>query len=247
MSEHSPFEGLGDLKPRHGSFSTRNRSSWKELQIAVKQAKSVQQSLINRVPHSFTFCENKLYFLAVPFGSRENSIHYVDLPSSENGSRDEQNVDFIPLAWKPLLDSFRISRSFSGYSREEQLLRERKRLGAFGITSYDFDETCRRFMFSASSSLYTCTDWRMDEEVWSLSRFPFFLKINFKSFLLIVKMELYLSCENWNDGKNALDVSIFGEPSGNVQCTLFKKMVQTWFIAKGKLVKSYSHQSLNMF
>lgn len=165
MSEHSPFEGLGDLKPRHGSFSTRNRSSWKELQIAVKQAKSVQQSLINRVPHSFTFCENKLYFLAVPFGSRENSIHYVDLPSSENGSRDEQNVDFIPLAWKPLLDSFRISRSFSGYSREEQLLRERKRLGAFGITSYDFDETCRRFMFSASSSLYTCTDWRMDEEV----------------------------------------------------------------------------------
>ncbi|XP_029199625.1 dipeptidyl peptidase 9-like [Acropora muricata] len=164
MSEHSPFEGLGDLKPRHGSFSTRNRSSWKELQIAVKQAKSVQQSLINRVPHSFTFCENKLYFLAVPFGSRENSIHYVDLPSSENGSRDEQNVDFIPLAWKPLLDSFRISRSFSGYSREEQLLRERKRLGAFGITSYDFDETCRRFMFSASSSLYTCTDWRMDEE-----------------------------------------------------------------------------------
>ncbi|XP_015766566.1 PREDICTED: dipeptidyl peptidase 9-like [Acropora digitifera] len=164
MSEHSPFEGLGDLKPRHGSFSTRNRSSWKELQIAVKQAKSVQQSLINRVPHSFTFCENKLYFLAVPFGSRENSIHYVDLPSSENGSRDEQSVDFIPLAWKPLLDSFRISRSFSGYSREEQLLRERKRLGAFGITSYDFDETCRRFMFSASSSLYTCTDWRMDEE-----------------------------------------------------------------------------------
>lgn len=75
--------------------------------------------------------------------------------------------------------------------------------------------------------------------------FHFFFLINFKSFLLIVKMELHLSCENWNDGKNALDVSIFGELSGNVQCTLFKKMVRTLFIAKGKLVKSYSHTVLN--
>lgn len=74
-----------------------------------------------------------------------------------------------------------------------------------------------------------------------------FFKINFKPFLLIVRMELYLSCGNWNDGKNALDVAIFGELSGNVQCTLFKKMVRTRFIAKEKLVKSHSHRSLNMF
>ena len=161
MSDPSPFADVGDLKPRQGSFSTWNKKSWKDLQFAVKQTKSVQQSLVNRVPHSFTFCENKLYFLAVPFGSRENTIHYVDL---KQDSKEEQN-DFMPLPWKPLLDSLRISRSFSGYSREEQLLRERKRLGAFGITAYDFDETCRRFMFSASSSLYTCTDWRIDEEV----------------------------------------------------------------------------------
>lgn len=166
MSEHSPFTERGDLKPHQGSFSRNSstwKKSWKDLQIAVKQTKSVQHSLVNRVPHSFTFCENKLYFLAVPFGSRENTIHYVDLPS-EQENKEEHN-EFSPLPWKPLLDSFRISRSFSGYSREEQLLRERKRLGAFGITAYDFDETCRRFMFSASSSLYTCTDWRIDDEV----------------------------------------------------------------------------------
>lgn len=172
MSEHSPFGERGDiLKPRQGSFSTTSPSprkkSWKELQVAVKQTKSVQQSLVNRVPHSFTFCDNKLYFLAVPFGSRENTIHYVDLPGPHSSANEEfEQADFSsPISWKPLLDSFKISRSFSGYSREEQLLRERKRLGAFGITAYDFDETCRRFMFCASSSLYTCTDWRIDEEV----------------------------------------------------------------------------------
>lgn len=166
MSELSSFGERGELRHRQDSFSS-NKKSWKDLQVAVKQTKSVQQSLVNRVPHSFTFCENKLYFLAVPFGSRENTIHYVDLlgrHSSANVNGEKEN-NFSPLLWKPLLDSFKISRSFSGYSREEQLLRERKRLGAFGITAYDFDETCRRFMFSASSSLYTCTDWRVDEEV----------------------------------------------------------------------------------
>lgn len=172
MSEQSSFGERGDLRPRQGSFSWKKngKKSWKDLQAAVKQTKSVQQSLVNRVPHSFTFCENKLYFLAVPFGSRENTIHYVDLPGPNRSSIEEPIQDELnsPLSWKPLLDSFKISRSFSGYSREEQLLRERKRLGAFGITAYDFDETCRRFMFSASSSLYTCTDWRVDEEVKSI-------------------------------------------------------------------------------
>ena len=143
---------------------TSSQKSWKDLQVAVKQTKSVQQSLVNRVPHSFTFCRDKLYFLAVPFGSRDNTIHFVDLPTQERKG-GLQREELSPLPWKPLLDSFKISRSFSGFSREEQLLRERKRLGAFGITAYDFDETSRRFMFSASSSLYTCTDWRIDEEV----------------------------------------------------------------------------------
>lgn len=163
MSDVSPYGERVELRNRQGSFSVR-KNSWKDLQVAVKQTKSLQQSLVNRVPHSFTFCENKLYFLAVPFGSRENTIHYVDLPGQHSSANGEKENDFSPLPWKPLLDSFKISRSFSGYSREEQLLRERKRLGAFGITAYDFDETCRRFMFSASSSLYTCTDWRVDEE-----------------------------------------------------------------------------------
>ena len=41
-------------------------------------------------------------------------------------------------------------------SREEQLLRERKRLGTYGITSYDMSDG--KFVFPACNSLFTCLD-----------------------------------------------------------------------------------------
>lgn len=44
------------------------------------------------------------------------------------------------------------------YSREEELLRERKRLGVFGITSYDFHPQSGLFLFQASNSLFHCRD-----------------------------------------------------------------------------------------
>lgn len=44
------------------------------------------------------------------------------------------------------------------YSREEELLRERKRLGAFGITSYDYHSKTGLFLFQASNSLFYCQD-----------------------------------------------------------------------------------------
>lgn len=44
------------------------------------------------------------------------------------------------------------------YSREEELLRERKRLGVFGITSYDYHAQSGLFLFQASNSLFYCHD-----------------------------------------------------------------------------------------
>jgi len=44
------------------------------------------------------------------------------------------------------------------YSREEELLRERKRLGVFGITSYDYHADTGLFLFQASNSLFYCQD-----------------------------------------------------------------------------------------
>ncbi|CAB1324529.1 unnamed protein product [Coregonus sp. 'balchen'] len=44
------------------------------------------------------------------------------------------------------------------YSREEELLRESKRLGVFGITSYDYHAESCLFLFQASISLFYCRD-----------------------------------------------------------------------------------------
>lgn len=153
MSDHLTSS---EEAPQRTDPSTKR--SWRDLQLAVKRTKCIQQNLANRLPHSFTFCDNKLYFLAVPSGSRENTIHYVNLP--EQVPQASPPLESQP--WKPVLDSFKFS-PFTGFSREEQLLRERKRLGSFGITSYDFDDSQRRFLFSASNGLYTCTDWRETE------------------------------------------------------------------------------------
>ena len=45
-----------------------------------------------------------------------------------------------------------------GFSKEEQLLRERKRLGMYGITTYEFDPESGKFLFPANGSLFTCHD-----------------------------------------------------------------------------------------
>uniref|UniRef100_A0A8C6PDH5 Dipeptidyl peptidase 9 n=1 Tax=Nothobranchius furzeri TaxID=105023 RepID=A0A8C6PDH5_NOTFU len=56
-----------------------------------------------------------------------------------------------------ILSFLTISISWA-YSREEELLRERKRLGAFGITSYDYHAKTGLFLFQASNSLFYCQD-----------------------------------------------------------------------------------------
>ena len=142
-----------------GCASAPRKLTWRELQLTVKHTKAVQQGLANRVPHSFTFCDNKLYFLAVPRSSRENTIHYIDIPEGCSGDGAPSHS----YDWKPVVDVASKFASFAGFSREEQLLRERKRLGSIGITSYDFDDTQRKFLFSASGGLFTFTDWRDGE------------------------------------------------------------------------------------
>ncbi|EDO46612.1 predicted protein [Nematostella vectensis] len=137
---------------------TKERRSWKDLQFAVKVTRGLQQNLVNRIPHSFTFSRDRLYFLAVPTNSRENTIQYVDLPRP----LERTCVEYPQLEWQPLLDTFK-PLPFAGFSKEEQLLRERKRLGAFGITSYDFNDSSRRFLFPVSNSLYTFVDWHNNE------------------------------------------------------------------------------------
>lgn len=44
------------------------------------------------------------------------------------------------------------------YSREEELLRERKRIGTVGIASYDYHQGSGTFLFQAGSGIYHIRD-----------------------------------------------------------------------------------------
>ena len=118
--------------------------------------------MLNRVPHALTFEQTvfgwRLYFLSVPVGHRENTIFYIDFFAEEPTDDEKSSV----ATWCTLLDSFSATASGGSaqMSREEQLLRERKRQRSIGITSYDYQHSVDggHFAFSAASSIYVCTD-----------------------------------------------------------------------------------------
>ena len=47
---------------------------------------------------------------------------------------------------------------FDNYSKEEQLLWERKKCASWGITSYDLEPVSGRIIFPAGGSLFFCAD-----------------------------------------------------------------------------------------
>ncbi|XP_077993060.1 dipeptidyl peptidase 9-like [Glandiceps talaboti] len=153
MSEPGVFEAPKSSNP--------TKKSWQELRAAVKETRRMQTSLANKVPLEFVFrnidTENgpveRLYFLGVYSSGRENTLLYTDIQNANSMETGDGQ-----LAWHPMLESFQATPHLGMFSKEEQLLRERKRMGAFGITSYDVALKSGRFVFPACSSLFTCTD-----------------------------------------------------------------------------------------
>ena len=118
--------------------------------------------MLNRVPHDLTFEQTafgwRLYFLSVPLGHRENTIFYVDFSTEEAVDVEKPSV----ATWCSLRDAFNLATSCgtAQMSREEQLLRERKRQRSIGITSYNYQSSKDggHFAFSAANSIYVCSD-----------------------------------------------------------------------------------------
>lgn len=93
--------------------------------------------------------KTRVYFLSAPINEFETLL-YVDLPNQSVAGQ---------LPWQPLIESNFPSVIMSGrYSREEQLLSERKRLTTFGITSYEINSESGRIVFPAASTLFQCND-----------------------------------------------------------------------------------------
>ncbi|XP_056002526.1 dipeptidyl peptidase 9-like isoform X2 [Ostrea edulis] len=142
-----------------GQISSFCPQSWRSLHQNVVERRKLITMLASRVPGSFQFrtqttpndTKTRLYFLGVTCKGRENTLLYVDLPSV---------VPDMPsvLSQRSMLESFPASIPTSQLSREEQLMRERKRMGTYGITSYELTEWDGRFVFPASNSLFSCVD-----------------------------------------------------------------------------------------
>ena len=167
-----PFEMLQEI-PSHDQFNkmASGKKSWQDLRMCVQKRRRLATSLMNRVPNNFTFHHmdtqfgnsTRLYFLGVEAGKKENALMYVNLPS--HNSSDIYGHNLYPSEWEPL---FQTTPHHNKFSKEEQLLRERKRLGSFGITSYDYHEPSGKFVFPARGSLFQCVD-RPTQESNSLS------------------------------------------------------------------------------
>jgi len=173
-----PFEDLmpPGAPPPPPEVNEGTQKTWEELRQSVKKTRKLAHSLLYRVPTSFTFrhietefgLQTRIYFLGMPLGSRENSLLYADLPLELRPESELQE----PLEWKQLLDSFHATPMYGQFSKEEQLLRERKRLGSFGITSYDYNDEIGKFVFPACSSLFLCTDTLVEGNYVDQPAFP---------------------------------------------------------------------------
>uniref|UniRef100_A0A8C2X5P8 dipeptidyl-peptidase IV n=1 Tax=Cyclopterus lumpus TaxID=8103 RepID=A0A8C2X5P8_CYCLU len=157
LSDSTEVVEMEDVNPTQFQVE---KHTWDGLRKIIHNSRKNTGVVINKAPHDFQFIQkdetsqhsHRIYYLGMPYASRDNALLYSDIPKKIR--RDALMV----LSWKKMLDRFQASPHHGGFSREEELLRERKRLGVSGITSYDYHRPSGLFLFQANSSLYYCRD-----------------------------------------------------------------------------------------
>ncbi|KAG7468007.1 hypothetical protein MATL_G00138230 [Megalops atlanticus] len=136
------------------------RRSWSDLRNMLAESRRFQGHVVAKPPHEFQFVQkndpdgphsHRVYYLAMSGDSRENSLYYSEVPKKIN----KQALLF--LSWKPLLQHFH-SHEYGEYYPEDELLRERKRIGTQGIVTFDLHRPSGTFLFQAGASIYTVRD-----------------------------------------------------------------------------------------
>uniref|UniRef100_A0A672HAW0 dipeptidyl-peptidase IV n=1 Tax=Salarias fasciatus TaxID=181472 RepID=A0A672HAW0_SALFA len=136
------------------------KHTWDGLRKIVHKTHRNASLVALKAPHDFQFVQkdeasrhsHRIYYLGMTFSSIENMLFYSDIPKKI--CKDA----LLTLSWKPMLSHFQANPHHGVFSLEEELLRERKRMGVFGITSYDHHRGSGLFLFQANSSLYYCRD-----------------------------------------------------------------------------------------
>uniref|UniRef100_A0A7M4DVQ6 dipeptidyl-peptidase IV n=1 Tax=Crocodylus porosus TaxID=8502 RepID=A0A7M4DVQ6_CROPO len=154
--EHVEKEELPRLEPFYVE-----RYSWSQLKKLLTDTRKYHGYMMAKAPHDFMFVKkndpegphsHRIYYLAMSGENRENTLFYSEIPKTIN------KAAVLMLSWKPLLDLFQASLDYGMYSREEELLRERKRIGTIGIASYDYHRGSGTFLFQAGSGIYHIKD-----------------------------------------------------------------------------------------
>ncbi|KAH9514886.1 dipeptidylpeptidase [Bulinus truncatus] len=144
----------------------RYKKTWQELRNAARETRKMITRISPSPPSNFQFRNisngiedpfTRLYFLGVSEKGRDSTLLKVDIDDSLNpepGGEQGQSSTFWIL---PVFERQPATNAVP-MSREELLMRERKRLGSYGLTSYEFHNEDGLFIFPANNSLYVCSD-----------------------------------------------------------------------------------------
>ena len=179
----------------HSLANNRSRKTWPQIKSVVEFSRKLIQSLNGDVPSNIHFreClnkqtgqyENRVYFLASN-QKREITIKYINLKqlSLEATHSDEKKIVGVPI-FSNLTSFTNVEKQ--QLTKEEQLLRERKRCSFNGITSYSLDQNSNRLVFSERSELFYFDDANEEYNALDVFRnYNFFYKINLLKFYLFV-------------------------------------------------------------
>uniref|UniRef100_A0A7N5K5Q9 dipeptidyl-peptidase IV n=1 Tax=Ailuropoda melanoleuca TaxID=9646 RepID=A0A7N5K5Q9_AILME len=88
------------------------KHSWDGLRNIIHGSRKNSGLIVNKAPHDFQFVQkadessphsHRLYYLGMPYGSRENSLLYSEIP------RKVRKEALLLLSWKQMLDHFQVS------------------------------------------------------------------------------------------------------------------------------------------
>ncbi|RZF42855.1 hypothetical protein LSTR_LSTR003679 [Laodelphax striatellus] len=133
----------------------KQKKSWTELKTIVSELRQQLSDLSTVIPTFISFRSlgdgrTRIFFLSTSPNSYETTLLYADVSSSDSKTDKIQ--------WHPVIEPNFHFNLGSRYSREEQLMLERKRLASWGITSYQLDASSGKLVFPAASTLFQCVD-----------------------------------------------------------------------------------------
>ncbi|XP_063709274.1 dipeptidyl peptidase 9 [Culicoides brevitarsis] len=147
-------------QPDDTNSAGKTQKTWSELKNVVNDIRKQMQNLSCLFPMNIKFRtladdRVRIYFLSIPpNGWGDTTLLYVDV------GPDTPSHEMYPqrLQLNVLLEPTSSLATGNSFSREMQLLLERKRLSIWGITSYEMHNASGKIVFPACSTLYHCLD-----------------------------------------------------------------------------------------